>query len=464
MSPLKSVYEKLEKLEQTPSTNKKVTLLKNFLEDPLFFKVVTFALDERYTFYVKDFPKFKKHKSKTSTNEIFKKLERLDAQRSATKKDKKELFKISSVNKGTYEVVRRICIKDLRCGCSTKLFNKAKPGSVAYVPYQRCSTEKKIGNITWDKGAICQEKADGTFVNVWIRSEDKINFITRNFQKVHQLKMLKQAILHGVKKTVNFKPGQRFGILNQGKSKSEFIGKVYHGELVVVKNGKVLDRKTGNGIINQCIQGTASAKDANCVTLRLWDCIPEKEFWIDHKYKIAYQTRVFNVNKFVHAVNDPSYVQSIYSKYVKSLQEAKDFYAEIRRKGREGAIVKNVDGTWKDNDGGSPDQIKMKNVSDADLRVVGWNKGEKGKKYEHLVGSIICETECGNLNVNISGLTDEQREWDWDMMIGDIVEVEYESVIKDKTGKKKHSLYLPRFICTKPDRSQADTLKQLLKR
>ncbi len=107
---------------------------------------------------------------------------------------------------------------------------------------------------------------------------------------------------------------------------------------------------------------------------------------------------------------------------------------------------------------------KDKNVQDAELRIIGWSYGEKGTKYEKMLGSLQCETDDGKVKVSVSGFTDDQRKLDWNKEIGSIITVEYESLITDKKRKDVYSLYLPRYADLRYDRDKTDTLEDLLKR
>lgn len=458
---LKRSYNFLQQLADTSSTNEKVLLLKKFLQDKQFRKVVVYALDERKKYHINQVPKYKSGNLFTGSNkQIFKILDKLSNQTGATDKDKQSLFSLASADQETHEIVSRIVKKDLRCGCSAKLINNAVPMTIETLPYQRCSTDKKIQNIKYDKelGAIVQEKGDGTFVAVHVQKDGEIKFYTRNFSKVHQLHKLKSIIRNGIISIHKKK------IIDKGTIdktfKGGFLERVYHGEMLVYKNDKILDRKTGNGIVNQCIQKTALQSDADCMIIKLWDSLPEKEFW-SGECKIQYNARLRHVMKFVSSINNDC-IQLIETQRVFSYEEAKDFYAKIRKENGEGAILKNVNSVWKD--GTSTQQIKMKNVSDAEMRIVKWKKGVKGTKYEKCMGAVLFATDDKKVQVWVgTGFSDEERKKNWDKEIGKVSTIEYESLIKDK-NKDIYSLYLPRHDEQRFDRADTDTLEDLLTR
>lgn len=458
---LAQVLKNLNNIEATSSTNEKVQLLKGYLKDETFLKVVKFALSRDMRYHIKSIPETKKRTrfEPFTTEEIFNFLKQLSTQTGASNADKNHLAEMLT-SESDFEVVKRIVTKDLKCGVSAKLVNKALSGTVNTVPYMRCSTDKKLDNINYE--AIIQEKADGMFVNVMINSKGQIKILTRNGKIVHQMRHLKNLILNGRPERTpkNKKITERWGILNNG-FKDSHLGMVYTGELLVKKKGKILPRKTGNGILNSCLQGSAHPDDTKCVILRVWDCLPLKKFYEGY-HDVLYNTRVFETSKFVRAVNDKEFVDMVMTKRVKSYAEAHSFYAKIRAAGGEGAILKNLDAVWKDHT--STDMVKMKNVEEAELEIVGWEPGKEGSKYEMCMGALRCQSSCGLLKVKVgSGFSDEEREADWDLAVGAIITVEFESVIQDKRTKR-YSLFLPRFKEVREERDVADTMKEIQER
>jgi DNA ligase-1 len=462
---LQNVYHNLKKLEDTASTNDKIELLKVYLKDITFRQVVWCALNGTLHYHINKFPKYRMagfvNKGKKY---IFPKLKELSRKTGATNADKQELITAASIDKETYEVVKRICQKDLKCGVQARTINKAYPDLIHIMPYQRCKTSAHINNIIFetdgkDHDAFAQCKADGEFTNMFVDDKFNIKFLTRSGKIIHQLNHLKSMIRSNRKSKKQWKYD---GILNN-TFKDNIRNNVYLGELRVwdKKYKNVLDRKTGNGIIGQCLHGTADKEDAKRVFFTAWDVIPVKDFWIGI-YNVSYQTRLFDVGMLTDAVKNKRYIQTIESKRIKSIDEAYSFYAKMRLAGHEGAIIKNLHTIWRDQQSGSPDMIKLKHCFDCDLEITKWNLSKEGGQFDGLMGSITCSSSCGKLVVDVgSGFLPEEREWDWDFLVGSIVMIEAESVIKSKK-KKTHALYTPSFIQIREDKSTADSLEQVV--
>ena len=454
---LKEVYIQLHSIKKTSSSNAKIALLEKYLKSGLFRRVCYLAYTSTIKFHIKKLPSFSPFNlTATSLDQLFRHLDILSKQTGASNHDKIDLARLASIDRETYEVVAKIVRKDLDCGVSAISINKARPGTIKKMPYQRCKTSAHINNILFEPEAMAQCKADGAFVNCFVE-EDKIKFLTRSGQTVKQLEHLKKN-MH------NQQPKLKYGA-KLGTSHNKHVwGKVYLGELRVweVVGKKIMSRKKGNGIINQCIKGTANPEDAKKVFLTVWDCILSfKEFWAG-LCDIAYNTRFFHTTSLVNAVANDKFVRLIEFKRITNLAEAYSFYVEMRAKDEEGAIIKNLNFVWKDHQSGSPDMIKLKHAFDCDLKFVRWNYGDEGGKWKNGVGSVTWESACGKLQVNVSGMTDEQREWEWDMMDESVIGcIEAESTSKSK-NKDTYALYTPGFIEIRHDKTEANTLEEIL--
>jgi len=426
------------RIKEEPSTNAKQVLLGQFLKGELFNKVFTYALDPNKTYGIKSIPKFgfnELHdKVDVTVETVFEALDDLVAAKGTSEHSKNYMLALGNTTQESYYVLGLILTKDLKCGVGSKMVNNVLEETIATVPYMRCSGEAKLKNIKYP--AFIQDKADGMFA-YGIMEDKYAEFRTRNNKRVQQLDNLLNLMAN------------------------EYTNTVAVGELVCIKDGKVLDRKTSNGILNSCLHGTATPEQVACVHYNVWDILPLREFK-EGKVNITDYDRFNQAELFVTNISNPL-IKIIPHAIVKSFEEANDFYLECRKQGKEGAVLKNFHGTWKNHT--SPNQIKLKNISEAELRITGWEYGKQGTKYAKDLGVLICETECEQLLVKVgSGFSDEfrkQGEAVLDALKGQIAEILFESVITSKS-KEKASLFLPRFARIREDKSVADTLKHLI--
>jgi ATP-dependent DNA ligase len=224
-------------------------------------------------------------------------------------------------------------------------------------------------------------------------------------------------------------------------------GDTFDGELVCYKDGKLLDRKTGNGIINKAIKGTITPEETKMLRMVCWD-------HVDFSGKIPYSKRLLDVEAIDTTIQDK--IIPVESVVVNSEEEAVVFFEKCLAAGEEGAIIKNTNAVWQPKRTKDCGKMKAENVGD--LRVIGINPGTG--KYEGMMGSLQCETEDHLLECAVSGFTDDFRKSIDETFIGTIISVTYNAIISNKSSTKK-SLFLPRFDCVRYDKDKANTLEEL---
>ena len=107
-------------------------------------------------------------------------------------------------------------------------------------------------------------------------------------------------------------------------------------------------------------------------------------------------------------------------------------------------------------------QIKLKAARECELRIVGFNIANDNK-YHGLIGSLECVSEDGIVSANISGLSDAERsDLLDDKVIGTIITVRYNEMLANKKDSNRFSLFLPRMIERRLDKTRADTYKEIL--
>jgi ATP-dependent DNA ligase len=274
--------------------------------------------------------------------------------------------------------------------------------------------------------AFAQLKMDGMRFNAIVK-DGKCEFRSRNGKEINLLGNLEQEF-------VKLANGQNL---------------VFDGELLVVVEGNIQDRQTGNGILNKAVKGTISAKEAESVQATVWDCIPYHHF-VEGKGSTQYLTRF----AILESASLPYKIRLVESFVVASLDEAEAIFERYLSQGQEGIILKDMSGIWEDKR--VKTQVKFKAELDCDLRVVGIQPGTG--KYEGMIGALLCESSDGVIQVDVgSGLSDDDRRRD--DYIGKIVAVTYNARIKNKQGKQ--SLFLPRLIEVRLDKDEADSSEKI---
>lgn len=322
---------------------------------------------------------------------------------------------------------------DLRCGISVATINKMFPDTIPEYPYMRCSLMKgsNIDNFDWKSGVYSQEKADGMFANIYLMGDLITKITSRN--------------------------GTLFANTEFKDFIHEFVnladdGYCYHGELLVLEDGRVMPRELGNGVLNSVLKGGCFEANQKPFYF-VWDRVPAKDAVASGKCKTPYKDRFAAIQNITG-----KYVGVIPTKIVYSLDEAFKHYVDMTSRGIEGTVIKNPNAIWEDKT--SKDQIKLKIEAEVDLIVRGFNPGNG--KNAHLFGSIAAESSCGRLRVNVSGISDADRaringerdEW----IDKKIITVRANSIMESNDVA---ALFLPRLVEERLDKTEADDFEKI---
>ena len=412
-------------------------------DNNIFKTVLYYTLSPRIQYYIKKIPKYICEGSlspdfedvQTTYSRIFDFLDDLHYRRVTGNNAINQLSELmSSLTKNDAEILQLIIQRDLKCGINTSTVNKVFPGLIEETPYMRVSLlkEMKKDNIDWSSGLYSQEKLDGMFANIIISSSSQV--LSRNGTCFplepfsHILKELKLCCVDNI---------------------------VFHGELVVYQGEDILKREVGNGILNSLLK----TGEFDCNTYRIhfitWDVLPLLK-WQQGVYNREYKSRYNDLVQFIS--DNTRHVSIVPTIVVYSFDQAKQHYIKLAAEGKEGTILKDPCSIWKDHT--SKQMWKFKVEADVELRVVGWTKGNG--KNKDLFGSITCASEDLELEVNVSGFTDNHREHIWnnlDLYNNAIMTVTFNSIMKSEG--KKASLFLPRWSDWRFDKSKANTLQEI---
>lgn len=454
---MREILRKLNEIDSLSKSKHKISKLREFLRnDELFRKIVKMATSGTMHFNIKNLPFVPKKDlgmtREEALNELFKHLEYLSTRSGATKKDKEWISKLADQIDCGKIVVDRLLKGKLKCGVTSKTVNKAWPGLVDVIPYNRCSTESKIDNIVYSSekngkiishGAYLEEKLDGMFFNVLVySSQNKVVYLSRN-GKDYKVKneRLDRAFLN----------------------RSHGFDVAFTGEGRISRRGKILDRKTGNGLITKILKGTADEKIHKELFITIWEAIPMTDFW-GGRCNVPLEKR-YNSKYFDGLNADKGIIRIPNRILVHSHEEALDIANKWIEEGKEGGVLKNLSSVWRD--GTAPDWIKLKAVVDCEMKIVGWEYGEEGSQYENCMGKIWCQSSDGFVKVKVGGgfstvNGDKNRLWNWDEYIGKIATIRFSEMISSKTKAAK-SLFLPRFIEIRDDKDEADSYDEIMK-
>jgi ATP-dependent DNA ligase len=411
----------------------KVDLLEKNRDNKLLREVVRLALDPFTQFYIRKIPKYTPNTGKGIDLEFA--LDSLYdlSSRQVTGNAGIAHLKgmLEALNEDDAKVIERIIQKDLKCGVSTSTANAVWTGLLKEYPVMLCSQfeEKLVNKIKFP--ALVQLKMDGMRFNAIVR-DGKVEYRSRNGKEIQLL----------------------------GNLDADFIALagdvdcVFDGELLVTSDTGILDRQTGNGILNKANKGTITAGEASLVRATVWDVIPFLYFQ-DGVCNTPYGTRFDSLNRLINKI-EPEKVSTVKSWEVEDYETAKALFEEMLQRGEEGIILKDKAGIWEDKR--SKTQIKFKGELECDLKIVGIEEGTG--KYAGMLGAIQCESSDGVIKVSVgSGFTDAQRKSLGKEIIGKVAAVKYNMRISNRAGEE--SLFLPIVLEIRFDKDEADASTQI---
>ena len=411
-------------------------------------RVVKLALDPTINFYIKKIPAYTKSTGPVwDLNEALDQLDYLYTRKVTGNDAVAHLVEIlQALDVEDAEVIKKIIQRDLKCGVSESTANKAWKGLIPEYPYMRCCLPKhtKLDKFNWTKGVYSQLKADGMFANVNLYTDYTVELFSRSGSVF---------------------PMDQFKGLAEEIANTFVAGTQTHGEVLVKRDGVVLPREIGNGILNSVLKGGEFASNEQPILL-VWDQIPLAAVVPGGKFKVKYSERFESLRKQLHDDNEPVLIELIETRIVHSMEEARAHYKELLGLGFEGSIIKDADAIWEDTT--SKSQVKFKLEVTVDLKIVGFTEGNG--KNAATFGAIQTESACGMLEVDVSGFKDKPQKGILTRkeisdrraeFIETIMAVTANDLMPPTKSNPKWSLFLPRFAEFRLDKSTADTLVQI---
>ena len=323
-------------------------------------------------------------------------------------------------------------------GIGDTMILKVYPGLFFLPMYSRCSLLNPKIKETFDemKFFYCQQKMDGSFSWATKDNEGKSSLVTRAGN--YYPSWISNKVLEGIPN-----------------------GNALAGELLVYENYKVLDRQTGNGILNSILSGDEETVRHSNYEYRMtaWDSLTYDEYSIQKESKLPYQHRL---EKTVDLVDVAPNMLLVETTTVYSVEEAFSIYGRYLSEGKEGCIIKSPEGLLKDNT--SKDNVKLKLSFEFEVEIEGYYEGEG--KNSGMLGGMSIKSSCGQMKSNVgSGYTDAQRIHLWSMgdnLIGKIITVKANDILGNLKDDNI-SLNLPIFLDTRfNDRNEADSLTRIV--
>jgi DNA ligase-1 len=331
-------------------------------------------------------------------------------------------------------ILMKILTKRMNIGIGAKLINKAIGRELIPDPSLMLASDDQKEIVGWDK-IYCEEKYDGVRV-IAKGNMNGFQFYTRAFNE------LDKAKLSGIESDL-------IKVLHNSETTHDVF---FDGELTD------LNRKSVSGKVTQILKGTASDDIDKGFIFNVFD-VEKSEVLESGKGSIPYLKRRQDLESLLEFLPPSSSIKLARQWVADTMGEVHGIYDQIISLGGEGVILKCADHVYECKR--SRNWVKLKQIQDCDLEVVGWYPGE-GKR-EGYIGGLICTDASRTLEVRIgSGFTDadlKSLSQNADDLIGRITAVQYNETITDKFGGR--SLFLPRFIEIRSDKNLPDDMSSM---
>ncbi len=422
----------IQKLEADNSRLAKEAILAEAAKEglPEFFEGIRMALDNLYTFGVKEVPVSEVDGQGLSWDN-FKELADSLYRRQLTghaARDAIQLAMSVATKQQWNDFYRRILIKDLRCGVSEKTVNKVLKGTdIAPVPVFECMLAHDGANhekkITGKK--LLEPKLDGVRAITVVDYESKtVTMYTRNGKVLENFSHITQYLQEHI----------------------EEIGRS------TVFDGEVVSHSFQDLMKQVHRKSDVQAQDAR---LCLFDVVPLVEFKAGKSVMGQRRRSKFLKENFSKLFGDSGCLEIIPQIEVNLDEflgdiEYRDYNKKMVEEGFEGIMIKDPDSKYECKR--STSWLKQKPFIEVSLTVTAVEEGT-GRNVGKL-GAFVCEgvDDSKAIVVNVgSGFSDANRSDYWDSnttdpstIIGQVVEVRADAVTQNQDGT--YSLRFPRFL------------------
>jgi DNA ligase-1 len=344
----------------------------------------------------------------------------------------------SQMSANDQTLLRRIILKDLRCGVGATLVNSVAPGTIPEFGIMLASPVTEAIVTRWAKTRpklYGQAKENGDRMVVMVSSDYQVEAYTRNGHRMHNYKQIESSLSMICQQSQIFK--------------NYAGGAVFDGE--VIQDDFWGTRSVKKLAGNEALRSVYHAFDL--VGLAEWRKNTSKPFSVRNRDLARMSNEPMfkqrdNVEKVAtfpldiyDEVNDPGEL----------LGELDRYRDELIQRKKEGLIIR-PDLVYNYKTRSS--MFKHKQMDTGDFLIVEVEKGEEGKKYANTAGKIVVELEDGTLCKAGLKCDELSRAILWDRrseIVGMMAEIQFSERTKNKLGLPK--LQFPVFIRVRKDKS-----------
>lgn len=472
---MNDIHEILTELNENNGSNYKIDVLKKYKDNELLKRVFKMALDKvTHTYGIKKIPEHTPMSGRPiSLEQALNLLENEFVTRNYTGNTAIDVLQstLNNLSVEDADLICKIIDRDLKVNVGRSNTNKVWKDLIVKPVYMRCgifSNDKMVeGKLVKGtsrkinpKGAFLQLKADGTYRETVVDS-GRVSYNSRSGESY-------DYPLH-TEEFKKYTDGKYIGELTvvlDDELLAEILPKIRKEDPEMAdkiendyRDGKkILPRSLGNGLIN------SDNPPHKNIVFELWDYVTHTEY-NNALNKITNTTRYEDrFDTLVDIV--PGYevrkISVIETHRVNSIKEALQITSGWMTQGLEGGILKDADAVFRD--GTSPQQLKLKLEIDIDVRILGFEAGNKGSKNEKYFSSVLFGNDEGTIkgSVGVTSMTEATRDWMFARMeelTGKVMTVQCNDITTAR-GNDFYALSHPRYIEIRDDKNTTDTLER----
>lgn len=435
----------LNEIAATSSRTGKEVILARHKNDPLFRKVLKAALDPFTTYGIAKMPQPAVTGRCDIANQpgFFMFLEELAARKITGHTAAVALSNWQhNLDSANNELMRRIILRDLRCGITVKTVNKVIPGFIVTFECMLAHPFEEKRIKVWPQ--VVEPKLDGVRTLAFVGRKDRfVKFFSRSGREYTTFDHLVHPIIVTADNAC---------MDGQGMFSHDFV----------------LDGEIVSGSFNKTVSEVRRKEEqATDAIFHIFDILPMSLFSDESDEVGKYLLRRAHLEIFLRYTPDNAPLVATPRYFVNSVSEIMEIYQKVRDRGLEGLIVKDPNHIYVRKR--SHGWMKIKAQETIDVEVVDAFEGTG--KYEGKLGGLIVDVDGVRVRVG-GGFTDEQRVEFWETylddlrrqeeadfysrpnpekhIIGRLIEVEYHEKTPD--GSLRH----PRFVRFRDDKPQEE--------
>lgn len=423
MKGLREVKEIFDRIASVSAKSSKEAILKQNKDNELFKECLRYTYDKDLKFKISK-KSINVVKGESKWDDLFSMLDEL-ATSNINNDLKNNVHKfLYNLDEDVRDLVIKILWKDLKCGISIKTITKCIPGLLYDFQVMKASA--------WNdktKGQFIKKAKEQGYMMMIKRNGERGEVIKENGKVI--IKTRQNKIYEGLvelEKAFEFMPDNTF----------------YEGELLAFEpNGKEWGTSEDQFKLTNKILHTKG--DKHEIYIELFDMIPLDDFKKGFSNTKAID-RKNNLKSIVEEVNNEliKFAEIIYNGTNTDLIEEK--LQEVSNGSKhEGLMILLNDSIYESKRVNYSLKVKLWNTMD--LKVIGL---KESLEKPNTLGSLIVDFK--GEEQGVSGITDELKNKWWnepDSIIGEVIEVKYKSITKDKCGNE--SLQFCQFVRVRED-------------